>query len=60
MQRLTEDNTAASEHVIHKERKIAFADEAGGKLCHVKVFKDDMGTASLVECGSEKQGFLVE
>ncbi|XWS24342.1 hypothetical protein CRYUN_Cryun28dG0093100 [Craigia yunnanensis] len=51
--RLTEDNTAASEHVIHKERKISFADEAGGKLCHVKVFKDDKGTASLVECGSE-------
>ncbi|XVE94734.1 hypothetical protein REPUB_Repub02eG0034600 [Reevesia pubescens] len=52
--RLTEDNTAASEHVIHKERKITFADEAGGKLCHVKVFKDDMHTASLQECGGEK------
>ncbi|KAK6256715.1 hypothetical protein QUC31_000174 [Theobroma cacao] len=51
--RSTGDNTAASERVIHKERKITFADEAGGKLCHVKVFKDDMCTASLLECGSE-------
>ncbi|XWS25742.1 hypothetical protein CRYUN_Cryun27aG0093600 [Craigia yunnanensis] len=58
--RLSEDNTVASERVINKERKITFAIEAGGKLCHVKVFKDDMGTASLLECGNEKQRLLVE
>ncbi|KAK9165572.1 hypothetical protein Scep_000763 [Stephania cephalantha] len=30
-----------SSHDIHKERKkITFADEAGGMLCHVKVFED--------------------
>lgn len=52
---MTEDNNAASERVIHKERKITFADEAGGKLCHVKVFKDDTGTASLLECESETE-----
>ncbi|XP_022768944.1 uncharacterized protein LOC111312695 [Durio zibethinus] len=50
--RMTEENAAASERVILKERKITFADEAGGKLCHVKVFRDDMGTASLLESGS--------
>ncbi|KAK8601259.1 hypothetical protein V6N13_059017 [Hibiscus sabdariffa] len=44
--KLSEDNTAAAERVIQKERKISFADEAGGKLCHVKIFKDDMGAAS--------------
>ncbi|KAK9028823.1 hypothetical protein V6N11_025961 [Hibiscus sabdariffa] len=44
--KLSEDNSAAAEHVIQKERKISFADEAGGKLCHVKIFKDDMGAAS--------------
>ncbi|OMO87598.1 hypothetical protein CCACVL1_08889, partial [Corchorus capsularis] len=49
--RLTEENTG-TERVIHKARKITFADEAGGKLCHVKVFKNDInGTASSVECG---------
>ncbi|XP_039033199.1 uncharacterized protein LOC120169040 [Hibiscus syriacus] len=50
----TEDNTAASEGVIQKERKITFADEAGGKLCHVKIFKDDMGAASPLQCGTGK------
>ncbi|KAH1057905.1 hypothetical protein J1N35_035970 [Gossypium stocksii] len=56
--KLTEDfDTAASERVIQKERKITFADEAGGKLCHIKVFKDDMdssNTASLLQCGTVK------
>ncbi|KAA3476380.1 Endoribonuclease Dicer-like protein [Gossypium australe] len=56
--KLTEDSdTAASERVIQKERKITFADEAGGKLCHIKVFKDDMdssNTASLLQCGTVK------
>ncbi|XVE56021.1 hypothetical protein DITRI_Ditri03aG0203700 [Diplodiscus trichospermus] len=51
--RLTGDNAAASEHVIHKDKKITFADEAGGKLCHVKVFKDDLGKASLLKCGRD-------
>ncbi|XVE69910.1 hypothetical protein DITRI_Ditri10aG0029500 [Diplodiscus trichospermus] len=58
--RLTEDNTAASDRVIPKERKITFADEAGGKLCHVKVFKDDIDTASLPECVSGERRLEVE
>ncbi|KAL6658032.1 hypothetical protein ACP70R_004279 [Stipagrostis hirtigluma subsp. patula] len=32
-----------------KQRKITFADEAGGKLCHIKVFKDEH-TSLLSEC----------
>lgn len=30
LQSLTEDNTAASDRVIKKRRKVRFADEAGG------------------------------
>ncbi|GMJ15394.1 hypothetical protein HRI_005208600 [Hibiscus trionum] len=56
----TEDTTAASERVIQKERKITFADEAGGKLCHVKIFKDDMGAASSLQCGTEETELRVE
>uniref|UniRef100_A0A0D9XYJ9 Uncharacterized protein n=1 Tax=Leersia perrieri TaxID=77586 RepID=A0A0D9XYJ9_9ORYZ len=38
--------------VPRKRKKITFADETGGKLCHVKVFND--GQTSLVpECHSE-------
>ncbi|XP_031252008.1 uncharacterized protein LOC116109913 isoform X2 [Pistacia vera] len=46
--KLTEAGSGASGNVVNKERKITFADEAGGKLCHVKVFKDDM--TSQLEC----------
>ncbi|KAK0576358.1 hypothetical protein LWI29_016035 [Acer saccharum] len=39
---LSETRSTASGNVVHKDKKkITFADEAGGKLCHVKVFKDD-------------------
>ncbi|TXG52254.1 hypothetical protein EZV62_021423 [Acer yangbiense] len=39
---LSETHSIASGNVVHKDKKkITFADEAGGKLCHVKVFKDD-------------------
>ncbi|CAK9177554.1 unnamed protein product [Ilex paraguariensis] len=41
--RLTGNGAADSKDVIHKERnKITFADEAGGTLCHIKVFEDSM------------------
>ncbi|KAF5739393.1 hypothetical protein HS088_TW12G00598 [Tripterygium wilfordii] len=44
--KLTEKHSDTSEIVVHKVRKkIVFADEAGGKLCHVKVF--DNSTPSL-------------
>ncbi|TYI21069.1 hypothetical protein ES332_A06G011900v1 [Gossypium tomentosum] len=55
--KLTEDSdSAASERVIQKERKITFADEAGGKLCHIKVFKDDMDSSNtaLLQCSIVK------
>ncbi|KAK9129921.1 hypothetical protein Sjap_010408 [Stephania japonica] len=39
--RTTEKTAVTSSHDNHKERKkITFADEAGGMLCHVKVFED--------------------
>ncbi|KAL5845071.1 hypothetical protein ACOSQ4_011029 [Xanthoceras sorbifolium] len=41
---LTETGSTDSGNVVHNKnrKKITFADEAGGELCHVKVFKDDM------------------
>ncbi|GLU04415.1 hypothetical protein SLE2022_215650 [Rubroshorea leprosula] len=54
----TKDRSSPSENLIHKKRKITFADEAGGKLCHVKVFNDDM--ASALAFGSENQSLPVE
>ncbi|XP_059637427.1 uncharacterized protein LOC132279462 [Cornus florida] len=51
--RLSEKNAAAPENAIHKERKkITFADEAGGELCHVKIFEDDI---AFPDCESETQ-----
>ncbi|KAK3038133.1 hypothetical protein RJ639_029587 [Escallonia herrerae] len=50
---LTEKGTTDSENANQREsKKISFADEAGGTLCHVKIFED--GMASL-ECRSEKE-----
>lgn len=52
-QRLTEDGSATTENVIHKEKKkISFADEAGGMLCHVNFFEKGM---ALGETNSESQ-----
>ncbi|XP_042506687.1 uncharacterized protein LOC122083076 [Macadamia integrifolia] len=40
---------------LHKDRKrIIFADEAGGPLCHVKVFEDQLASLSGSECENEK------
>ncbi|CAM0873625.1 unnamed protein product [Alopecurus aequalis] len=48
-----EGKTAASQsEVLKKQRKITFADEAGGKLCHVKEFSDGQ-TSLLSECQGE-------
>lgn len=57
--RLTEDCHPTTEHKVHKERKkITFADEAGGELCHVKYIEDDM--ASLLVSNAENQEEMVE
>ncbi|XP_043707966.1 uncharacterized protein LOC122657355 [Telopea speciosissima] len=41
---------------LHKDRKkIIFADEAGGPLCHVKVFEDQLASLSGSECENEKR-----
>lgn len=56
--KMTEDKSA-SENSLQKKRKITFADEAGEKLCHVKVFKSD-ADAPAMEPGHETQTVLVE
>ncbi|XP_056177123.1 uncharacterized protein LOC115670045 isoform X2 [Syzygium oleosum] len=57
--RLTEDCHPMTEHKVHKERKkITFADEAGGELCHVKYIEDSM--ASLLASNNENQEATVE
>ncbi|KAM0907875.1 hypothetical protein ACQ4PT_015851 [Festuca glaucescens] len=50
---LTVEGKKAASHseVLRKRRKITFADEAGGTLCHVKVFSD--GQTSPSECQRE-------
>lgn len=59
LQRLTENESVASGNTIHKERKkITFADEAGGVLCHVKLFYD--GMASPLEPNGEKQELMAK
>ncbi|KAL2455011.1 uncharacterized protein Fot_55087 [Forsythia ovata] len=41
--KLTQNRVPASQNAVPRERKkIMFADEAGGKLCHVKFFEDDV------------------
>ncbi|KAJ4962627.1 hypothetical protein NE237_022566 [Protea cynaroides] len=44
-----------SNYGLHKDRKrIVFADEAGGPLCHVKVFEDQLASLCGSECENEK------
>lgn len=50
---LTQKGTNAvhtTDNVVQREKKkISFADEAGGELCHVKFFKDDLELGSVVK-----------
>ena len=42
MQKLADGGPPAPQDVVPKERKkIAFADEAGGRLCQVRFYEDD-------------------
>ncbi|KAG5232200.1 Titin [Salix suchowensis] len=50
--KLTDKASATSGNVVHKKKKIVFADEAGGKLCDVKTFEND--TASVTGSSSDK------
>ncbi|KAF2299913.1 hypothetical protein GH714_005946 [Hevea brasiliensis] len=52
--KLAKKNSADSRDGVCKKRKIVFADEAGGKLCDVKTFRDGMDF--FVEAKSEKTG----
>ncbi|OEL25997.1 hypothetical protein BAE44_0012987 [Dichanthelium oligosanthes] len=49
---LAKKNTVSHPEAPRKQRKITFADETGGMLCHVKVFKDGQ-TSLLSECQSD-------
>lgn len=40
MQKISQDDATPSKDAVHKARKIKFADEAGGILCHVNHFSD--------------------
>ena len=45
LQKVTRKDEIASGNATPKERKkITFADEAGGVLCHVKFIEDDMAS----------------
>ncbi|CAN6306128.1 unnamed protein product [Urochloa humidicola] len=46
---LAKKNAVSHPEVPRKQRKITFADETGGMLCHVKVFKDGQNSL-LSEC----------
>ncbi|PAN48933.1 hypothetical protein PAHAL_9G413500 [Panicum hallii] len=49
---LAKKNVVSHPEAPRKQRKISFADETGGMLCHVKVFKDGQ-TNLLSECQSD-------
>ncbi|CAN6289015.1 unnamed protein product [Urochloa humidicola] len=49
---LAKKNVVSHPEVPRKQRKITFADETGGMLCHVKVFKDGQNSL-LSECRSD-------
>lgn len=36
-----QDVVSPPQEVVRKEKKIAFADEAGGRLCQVRIYEDD-------------------
>ena len=52
LQSLAKKNAVSHPEAPGKQRKITFADETGGMLCHVKVFKDGQ-TNLLSECQSD-------
>ncbi|RCV44156.1 hypothetical protein SETIT_9G351600v2 [Setaria italica] len=49
---LAKKSAVSHPEVPRKQRKITFADETGGTLCHVKVFKEGQ-TSLLSECQSD-------
>ncbi|XP_016446257.2 uncharacterized protein LOC107771414 [Nicotiana tabacum] len=55
--KLSQNGAAVSKNTVHREgRKISFADEAGGMLCHVNYFEDPELT---LESDSGKQEDLI-
>jgi hypothetical protein len=58
LQTLAKKSDVPAQQAPRKQRKITFADEAGGKLCHVKLFKDR--STSLSECQSDSSATIQE
>lgn len=45
-QGMVKEDSPATENNVQKKKKIRFADDAGGDLCHVKVFEIDLESES--------------
>ncbi|KAF8102084.1 hypothetical protein N665_0201s0371 [Sinapis alba] len=43
---MVKEDSPAIENIVQKKKKIKFADDAGGELCHVKVFEVDLESES--------------
>ncbi|VVB05930.1 unnamed protein product [Arabis nemorensis] len=43
---MVREDSPVTENIVQKEKKIKFADDAGGDLCHVKVFEIDLESES--------------
>lgn len=43
---MVKEDSPATENIVQKKKKIKFADDAGGDLCHVKVFEIDLESES--------------
>ncbi|CAH8360371.1 unnamed protein product [Eruca vesicaria subsp. sativa] len=43
---MVREDSPATENIVHKTKRIKFADDAGGDLCHVKVFEVDLESES--------------
>lgn len=41
MQKLADGSPSPPQDTVRREKKIAFADEAGGRLCQVRFYKDN-------------------
>ena len=45
-QGMVKEDSSDTDNIVQKKKKIKFADDAGGDLCHVKVFEIDLESES--------------
>lgn len=43
---MVKEDSSDTDNIVQKKKKIKFADDAGGDLCHVKVFEIDLESES--------------